>query len=353
VSRRNATIAVLLAALLVLAGCTGGPGGADPAGSTPDDGLAADASGTVQFYVSDAPNAIGEFEHLNVTITTVGLHRVGDGDTPAPTSAPNETVTATATPETPEDTDTPETPDTPETDDGDDEDDGESEGWVEYETNRTVDLTRLVGDNATSLGALQAPAGEYDKVFVYVSDINATLENGESVNVKLPSEKLQINKRFTVGNGSNVSFVFDISVFKAGNSGKYILKPVVSESGADREVRDVDEDDREADDEDDADETDDDADEEAGDLTAEFVGPVRPGEDATVKVTGDDGPLEGANVSVNGEAVGPTDAEGEVTFAVPEDTEELSVTVTDGDREAELEREFEDRGGAALAPAPA
>jgi len=325
-----------MAALLVLAGCTGGPGGTDPAGSTPDDGLAAESSGTVQFYVSDAPNAIGDFEHLNVTVTTVGLHRVGDGDTPAPTStdAPN----ATATPETPDDTDTPETPETPETDDDDDGDDAGEEGWVEYETNRTVDLTELVGDNATSLGNLTAPAGTYDKVFVYVDGIDATLENGESVNVKLPSEKLQLNKQFTVGDGQSVSFVFDISVFKAGNSGKYILKPVVSESGADQEVRDVDEEDREADD-DDA-ETDDDAEE----LTAEFVGPVRPGEDATVKVTGDDGPLGGANVSVNGEGVGTTDAEGEVTFAVPEDTEELSVTVTDGDREAELEREFEARG---------
>jgi hypothetical protein len=45
--------------------------------------------------------------------------------------------------------------------------------------------------------------------------------------------------------------VFDISVFEAGNSGKYILKPVVGESGTgdDVEIRDVDEEDDEGDDE--------------------------------------------------------------------------------------------------------
>jgi hypothetical protein len=170
------------------------------------------------------------------------------------------------------------------------------------------------------------------------------------VNVKPPSEKLQIMKGFTVGDGQNVSFVFDITVFRAGNSGKYILKPVIGESGTGDEVDIDDVDEREADDEDDeGNETD--ADGEDG-LTAEFQGPVRPGEDATVKVTGEEGPVEGATVAVNGEDVGTTGASGTVTFGAPADAEEIEVDVRKGGAEAELEHEFEDGESPAL-PAPA
>jgi hypothetical protein len=165
------------------------------------------------------------------------------------------------------------------------------------------------------------------------------------VNVKLPSEKLQLNKEFTVGNGEAVDFVFDITVKKAGNSGKYILQPVVSESGTSDqvEIRDVDaDDDEERDDrgkdDDRNDQRDDDRpDEEA--LNASFVGAVTQGENATVQVRDDGTSVENASVVVNGEVVGETNADGELTFVVPNDRE-LDVEITAGDREAELERMF-------------
>jgi hypothetical protein len=182
-------------------------------------------------------------------------------------------------------------------------------------------------------------------VFVYVSEINATLDNGEQVNVKLPSEKLQLNKEFTVGNGEAVDFVFDITVKKAGNSGKYILQPVVSESGTSDqvEIRDVDaDDDEERDDrgkdDDRNDQRDDDRDTDEA-LNASFVGAVTQGENATVQVRDDGTAVENASVVVNGEQVGTTDADGELTFVVPDDRE-LDVEITAGDRETELERMF-------------
>ena len=136
---------------------------------------------------------------------------------------------------------------------GDEGDDSESrDGWVTHDVDsRTVDLTQLKGDNATLIDSPELPAGNYSKVFVYVSDINATLTDGSSVNVKLPSNKLQLNKGFTLEPNGTVSFVYDITVFKAGNSGKYILKPVISESGPDKRVDDVDDrsDEREGDEE--------------------------------------------------------------------------------------------------------
>ncbi|WP_222915799.1 DUF4382 domain-containing protein [Natrinema sp. SYSU A 869] len=204
---------VLVAALVAVAGCTGGIGGdIGTDGST--DGSSSEGTGTAAFYVSDEPNAIDDFEHLNVTITTVGFKRTGDvsdGDA-------NETA------------------------DGNDGD-GSDERWIEYDVDeRTVDLTELKGANASVVDEFELPAGDYEKVFIYVSDTEGVLADGSTTRVKLPSNKLQINSKFTIGDGERVDFVYDIAPHKAGNSGKYILKPVISQSGTgdDVEIRNVD-----------------------------------------------------------------------------------------------------------------
>ena len=250
-SRSTALLAIALAALLVTAGCLGGVAGTGDGANTDDAANTGSNDTSVSFYVSDRPGAIDQFEHLNVTITSVGFHQAdesgddadeadedaddSENETPAEPEDVNETVTETGTNTT---TDAPET----ESDDADDNksnSDGEetepgsdSEGWVTHEMdNRTVDLTELQGANASRLADFNISAGEYDRVFVHVSDVQGTLENGEQVDVKLPSDKLQINNQFTAETGSNLSFVFDIMVHEAGNSGRYILRPVVSESG--------------------------------------------------------------------------------------------------------------------------
>jgi len=279
-----------------------------PDGSS--DGGTSDGSGTVTMYVSDEVNAIDEFEHLNVTITRVGFHQADAGnetDGGNETDAGNETENETAA-------------------------DGGGE-WVTHNvSNRTADLTQLQGANATRLADFDVPDGEYDAVFVYVSNVNGTLENGEQVRVKLPSEKLKLNEGFTMGANGSVDFVFDITVTKAGQSGKYVLQPVVSESGTDVPINDVDAEDEREDDENP--ETDDSA------LNASFVGDVTPGENATLTVTWNGSAVANATVEVNDEVVGETDADGRLAFAVP-DAEKLEVTVEAGDAAAELEFEFE------------
>lgn len=168
-------------------------------------------------YVSDETNAVDEFEHLNVTVSSVGIHPATEGDE-ANESGTNESDEANETSEN----------------ETDENASAEAGGWQNYEVNgTTIDLTQYKGANATLLDTLDVSAGSYEKVFVHVDEVNGTLKTGERVNVKLPSQKLQLNSAFTVGNNETVDFVFDISVFKAGNSGKYILKPVVSESGTD------------------------------------------------------------------------------------------------------------------------
>ncbi|WP_255195027.1 DUF4382 domain-containing protein [Halorarius litoreus] len=168
-----------MAALLVLAGCSSVMPG--------DSG----GTGTVNFYMSDQPGAIEEFEHLNVTVDEVTFV-AADG---------NQTT---------------------------------------YDANGTYDLTELKGENASLVSEYEVESGNYTKVFLSVNETTGTLKDGESTTVKLPSEKLQLTTNFTVGEDEEVDFVYDVMVTKAGGSGKYVLRPVVSESGTDVEINEVD-----------------------------------------------------------------------------------------------------------------
>jgi hypothetical protein len=347
---------LLVAALVVLAGCAGGIAGPDATGADPtsDSGAQSTDGGTVQFYVSDEQNAISQFEHLNVTVTSVGFQRVdASGDAAAAGNASanttdGETTTTDGTTSVGDETTAEESSDETETEQtetegtetpGDGESDSEGDSgsgeWVERDVDsRTVDLTELQGANATLLGNLSVPAGEYEKVFVHVSDVNGTLKTGEQVNVKLPSRKLQLNQGFAVSSESNVEFVFDITVFEAGNSGKFVLKPVASESGTDVPIE----------------VTGGDGDG-AQELRASVVGNVTAGENATVKVTRGGEPVADAEVRVNEEVVATTDADGTATVKVPADAEEFELKATTsedsagGEGEAELEVELGDSGG--------
>ncbi|MFC7132209.1 MULTISPECIES: DUF4382 domain-containing protein [Salinibaculum] len=237
--RRQALLTVLAAAMLVLAGCGGASTGGDGSPADGEAGPTGDATGTVEFYVSDKPSRIDDFRHLNVTIDRIGFYRADDDaqvtatPTGTATATPNGTATATATEDEDAEADEAE---------GDGEVARDSGGEITREVNdRTVDLTRLKGDNATLVGTPEIPAGNYTKVFVYVQSVDATLQDGSSVDVKLPSNKLQLTRGFALEPNGTVQFVYDISVFEAGKSGKYILKPVISESGPDRPVTAVDE----------------------------------------------------------------------------------------------------------------
>jgi len=324
---RRTVLLAAVATMIVLAGCAGaGPGTESAAptddssvdGDEPTDGAGTDGdqSGTVSFYLSDDPNDIDDFRHLNVTVTEVQFRYAGndsdDGTTvtvtpePTATDTPDETateaqdetatetpgetttemtaeatavLTATTTPgmaaasqddddETAEDdaneerdeeadeeregegdeergeesdSETDEESDA-EMDDESKEDDQSGESrWITREVNGTsIDLTELQGANASLLEHFSVPAGEYTQVRLVVSDIDATLTDGSDQRVKLPSERLKLNTPFTLGPDSSVDFVFDITVHEAGNSGKYILKPVASESGTDQEIERVD-----------------------------------------------------------------------------------------------------------------
>lgn len=158
-----------------------------------------------RLLISDEVIAIEEFEYFKINITKFGVHQSGGG---------------------------------------------ESGGWVEYDIeDEQVDLCEVLGLDAVEVWSGQLEADTtYDKMFIYVGTsgetpaIDAKLNNtNEEPNVKLPSNKLHINKPFTTPSEGEetVNFVYDITVVKAGKSGQYILKPQVDESGADKEFREV------------------------------------------------------------------------------------------------------------------
>jgi len=162
-------------------------------------GNSTEAEGDVNFrlLISDEANAIGDFEALYVTITSIGVYQGG-----------------------------------------------ESASWEEIilDPAEPVDLVLLQEQNATEIWSGQLDDGAYTKVFIYVSDVEGVLNEdieGEYT-VKLPSGKMHISQAFEVTGGEVTEFVYDITVIKSGKSGQYIIQPQISESGPDKDFVEVD-----------------------------------------------------------------------------------------------------------------
>jgi len=284
------------ASATLLAGCAGdgalpSSGGSD--GSDGSDG--ADGSETLtggfRLLISDAPADIADFDRLDVTLSEARIFEAGEGDEEdededgededgedededgendnAAGSDDEDDETNPTGNETESETDSPngtvdEDADEEDDEDADEEDDGDEDG--EREDDRgftvvaldgaTVDLTQVIEEDATAVFDGDIPAGSYEKIELSVSDVEGIV-GGEAVDVKLPSEKLQITNGFEVTPDEPVSFVFDINVVKRGPNNGYILKPVISGSGVagrDVDVNEIDdEDDADGDDEDNAD----------------------------------------------------------------------------------------------------
>lgn len=206
---KKVTLLVALATVLLISlvtGCSAGQCGASGANNSGTgarvDPADADcpgggqqgrdaARGNFRLLVSDEPNAIGNFTALCVEISSLAFVRVG-----------------------------------------------EEGGVVTKSLNASVevDLTELQGDNAVEVWNGNLPEGDYAKVFLYVANVTSVPQR----DVKLPGDKLHISKPFTIGGdteNATVDFVFDISVIQAGNSGQYILKPQLSQSGPDQPFR--------------------------------------------------------------------------------------------------------------------
>ena len=167
---RHALALAALSLALALSGCTGG-----------------DATGRMNLHVTDAPDAIGDFAYLNVTVTHIVLHAKGGN--------------------------------------------ASDEGGLTFEpASRTFDLTKLTNGNVTTIFAGDVPAGAYGKMTLQVEDAQGVLQNGTTVPVKAPSRRLFLTMDFTVAEGQETDFLFDVQVHRLGN-GDYQLQPNADGSG--------------------------------------------------------------------------------------------------------------------------
>jgi hypothetical protein len=208
----------------LLAGCAG------TGGDTPE-------IGEFRLLVSDQPADIGDFDSLDVSFEKARIFRAEGGTREAaPTTAdgtgttqdPADTTNATETTASGSETTAASTTEAEDTEEA--EDDG-GEGYSEIDLDgATVDLTRVVGEDAIGVFEGELETGRYAKVELHVSAVEGVVD-GEAVAVKVPSEKLQITTPFEVTAEESVEFVFDINVVKRGPTNGYNLTPVISESG--------------------------------------------------------------------------------------------------------------------------
>ena len=181
-------LAGLLAAA-TLAACGGGGGG----------GEVSAGQGTLRVALTDAPSC---YEHVYITVEKVRVH---------------QSSTASDT-------------------------DG---GWTELVLSppRRIDLLNLTNGVLEELGSVQLAAGSYSQVRLVLAEnggsapfANAVQAAGQSqVALRTPSAQqsgLKLQAHFTVAAGQTADLVLDFdackSVVRAGNSGNFNLKPVVS-----------------------------------------------------------------------------------------------------------------------------
>ena len=103
------------------------------------------------------------------------------------------------------------------------------------------DPVQLQGSNATTIWSGQLEDGTYTKVFIYVSEAEGILSDGDEgeATAKLPGGKLHISQPFEVTGGEVTEFVYDITIIKTGKSGQYLLQPQIAQSGPDKDFQEV------------------------------------------------------------------------------------------------------------------
>ncbi|RAW45266.1 hypothetical protein DQW50_09875 [Halorubrum sp. 48-1-W] len=323
------------ASATMLAGCAGDGGSTSSDGSDGSDDGSDDAdgsggsetlTGTFRLLISDAPADIEDFDSLDVTLDEARLFESQDGE-----DEEDDSDDETADEEDDDDgeddgegdegdeddsdddeADSDDDSDDDEDDSDDDDENGDSDrGFTVVELDgATVDLTQVIEEDAIAVFDGEIPAGSYEKVELSVTDVEGIVD-GEQVDVKLPSEKLQITNGFEVTTDEPVSFVFDINVVKRGPNNGYILRPVISGSGVagrDVEVNEIDdEDDGGKDGEDDDEDDDDGGDDDGGDDDEDDDDEDDDdGEDDDTEESGsepaddEDGPETGGNETQNG-----------------------------------------------------
>jgi hypothetical protein len=143
-------------------------------------------SGTLAVQATDAPDDIGDFSSLTVHVDRISVHGEGISNKSYTPSSP------------------------------------------------TFDLAQLHDGNLTTLFNGSVAAGTYTYLEMHIQSASGVLKSDNStVQVTAPSSRIFLNTHFTVQDGQQTTFVFDVQVHQVGN-GDYQLKPNAAGSHANR-----------------------------------------------------------------------------------------------------------------------
>ena len=191
ITRRSLAAYTMISLLTLFMGCSGGGGGGDGGGGG-GAGTSSGGTGSVALYVADGP--ADSYDQINIWITRAELIPVdGSG---------REPVVIYKSPD--------------------------PKGYeIDLLSYRDEDFFLTLKPNV--------PAGWYEKVRLYVSEIQSVGGPCELEYIKVPSGKIDLNPRgpFEVRRGEAIAIRLDIDANKsinlheAGNSGKCIFRPVV------------------------------------------------------------------------------------------------------------------------------
>ncbi|MCV9385701.1 DUF4382 domain-containing protein [Reichenbachiella ulvae] len=115
-------------------------------------------------------------------------------------------------------------------------DESDESGWQSLDTAEPgiYDLLKLTNGEEAFLGEVELPEGQLGQVRLLLGDENTLVIDGEETALTVPSGsqsglKLNVSAEITGGVTYKLILDFDVdkSVVKAGNSGKYNLKPVI------------------------------------------------------------------------------------------------------------------------------
>jgi hypothetical protein len=115
------------------------------------------------------------------------------------------------------------------------EDGEQNGGWKSLDVNGGMyNLLELTNGLDTLLGTIELPAGKVSQVRLILGEGNTLKMNGTTIPLKTPSAQqsgLKVNVNATLVEGITYTILLDFdvarSIVKAGNSGNYILKPVI------------------------------------------------------------------------------------------------------------------------------
>lgn len=145
--------------------------------------LQGEKTGKVNLYIKDTPIDLSKVDHIYITVSEVSAHKVGNGFVPI----------------------------------------------LQEET--TIDLKKVM-DTKELLASVNLEAGKYTELRLTITKGEIVIE-GVTYSMDIPSMEVKIPCVFEVEEDGTVNITLDfdarnsILVIEAGNSGKYILRPVI------------------------------------------------------------------------------------------------------------------------------